>query len=86
MSSKKKSKKGKKKKENGEEDEKIDILYLDEKIKNMFVKDEKNIETYRKRLNIINNIISDKGSTVPYRELIKLKKEARSTQEKIKSI
>lgn len=75
------SKKVRKKKE--VENEKYDILQLDEKIKKLIQEETKNIDKYRERLEIVSNLIK---TTHQYRERKQLEDEKRSLEKKISDI
>jgi hypothetical protein len=73
------------KKNEKETNENYDILTLDEKIKNLFKDNKKNIETYKKKLKEIDESIEN-SEKLSYREILKLTEQKKEYENKIETV
>lgn len=73
------------KKNEKETNQEYDILSLDEKIKNLFKDNGKNIDTYKKKLKEINHSL-DNSEKLTYRQILKLIEEKKEYETKIETV
>jgi hypothetical protein len=73
------------KKNEKETNEQYDILTLDEKIKNLFKDNAKNIETYKKKLKFVDESLEN-SEKLSYREILKLTEQKKDLEIKIETV